>query len=280
MKLKSGAKIFTNLDKTNRIWVNSGLEVTNNLNGVITSRICYIPKSDWRLADESETNILLGTHKDEVKHYNSIGIIKIPDNFIKDIETLKISDVTTWNDLNHINETNAYQKFISGIIDFISEHLSMPGYSNELIVHNPCLIKKDLTTVTYSDKDNHYIGMHLDTWDNNNFYERPTSTNRLCVNLGKESRYFLYINQEIKEVLAMANVTDKDKNRAENDAYFLLSKFYEKNYSYPIVKIKLNPLEAYIAPTENIIHDGTSEANKYFGVTQTFRGFINPFLTD
>jgi hypothetical protein len=45
-----------------------------------------------------------------------------------------------------------------------------------------------------------------------------------------------------------------------------------QNPDYPVVKIKIAPLCAYIAPTENIIHDGYNPHSESLDVTGTFFG--------
>ena len=50
--------------------------------------------------------------------------------------------------------------------------------------------------------------------------------------------------------------------------------FLQKYPEYPVIKLRVAPDEAYIAPTENIIHDGCTFGKKFFDVSLTIRGKI------
>ena len=43
---------------------------------------------------------------------------------------------------------------------------------------------------------------------------------------------------------------------------------------YPVLRIKINPYEAYIAPTEFIIHDGSNINTKYPDINLVVRGYF------
>ncbi|WP_145832119.1 hypothetical protein [Bradyrhizobium huanghuaihaiense] len=50
--------------------------------------------------------------------------------------------------------------------------------------------------------------------------------------------------------------------------------FMERYANVPVIRCRLSPGEAYIAPTENLIHDASSEGEKTADVNFTIRGEI------
>jgi hypothetical protein len=42
--------------------------------------------------------------------------------------------------------------------------------------------------------------------------------------------------------------------------------------SYPVVRVRIHPGEAYVAPTENILHDGSSIDMNAMDITFSIRG--------
>ena len=49
---------------------------------------------------------------------------------------------------------------------------------------------------------------------------------------------------------------------------------------YPVIRLRIAPNEAYIAPTENIIHDGSTLGKMYFDICLTIRGkFKSSFMS-
>ena len=123
-----------------------------------------------------------------------------------------------------------------------------------------------LETVTNNKKTNKYIGLHLDSWDNLSLLERHLSTNRICINLSDESRYFLFLNLSIAQLF---EISGSNENIIPD---LLCLDFMKNNPNYPIVKLELKPFEAYIAPTENIIHDATTENMQSDSFSFTYRG--------
>jgi hypothetical protein len=56
----------------------------------------------------------------------------------------------------------------------------------------------------------------------------------------------------------------------------LIHAFLHKFPEYPVVRLAVLPGEAYIAPTENMIHDGTTEGMRVLDQQVTVRGRLDP----
>ena len=63
----------------------------------------------------------------------------------------------------------------------------------------------------------------------------------------------------------------REKIQAESIRELFLSNYPD----YPVIKIRVSPGEAYIAPTENMIHDGCTINKQFFDVIMTIRGNFN-----
>ena len=61
----------------------------------------------------------------------------------------------------------------------------------------------------------------------------------------------------------------------EANIHLIVDTFFKEFSSYPVIRIKLNPGEAYIAPTDNIIHDGSSLGQLRHDMNLTIRGLIS-----
>ena len=78
-------------------------------------------------------------------------------------------------------------------------------------------------TVTVHPGTARFVGLHVDNWTRLPLNQRHTAPRRICINLGNEARYFLFVNL------------------------------------------------SYIAPTENIIHDGSSVGARGHDVSLSLR---------
>jgi hypothetical protein len=45
---------------------------------------------------------------------------------------------------------------------------------------------------------------------------------------------------------------------------------------YPVIRLRIDPGEAYILPTDNLVHDASTEGNVYPDITLTYLGRFVP----
>jgi hypothetical protein len=112
-----------------------------------------------------------------------------------------------------------------------------------------------LQTVSRDESRNRLVGLHVDYWDKDPLARRVHSRNRLCVNIGYGDRYFIFVNLTLSQL--------RDKLEATTgiqleEPAFIGQTFLRTFPLYPVTRILLKPGEGYIAPTENILHDGSS----------------------
>ena len=129
-------------------------------------------------------------------------------------------------------------------------------------------------TVTIDRRSRTRIGLHVDSWDEVPISDRIHSTNRICFNLGDQPRYFLFVPFALTDVHVFLR-KQKFIKRAHNGRPSQVGRIFLKAFSQiPAARCRIEPGEAYIAPTENLIHDGSSEHQSSFDKILTIRGHI------
>lgn len=122
-------------------------------------------------------------------------------------------------------------------------------------------------TMTKAVDANARIGLHLDHWDRQPLDRLESCTNRISINLGPADRYFVFVNRTARGMLTMLQQDGTDSVR---DVDVIGKAFMAAFPDYPVIRIRLRPGEAYIAPTENILHDGSSTevrtVNRYLSI--------------
>jgi hypothetical protein len=144
------------------------------------------------------------------------------------------------------------------------------------ILHGVATNLPGLATVTMDPASGLFIGLHLDNWDKLPLSKRHMSLNRISVNIGAEPRWLLYLNAS---VAAMANALESRRRLASDfeSAPQNVSPTYLRVFSdHPVVRVLVNPAEAYIAPTDNMIHDGSTLNAAGCGNHFTIRGRFLP----
>jgi hypothetical protein len=68
-----------------------------------------------------------------------------------------------------------------------------------------------------------------------------------------------------------------NKNKNYNRKTDIARDFMRHYNDYPVVRVMIRPGEAYLAPTENIIHDGSSANKNLRDLHITWRGKIDTF---
>jgi len=232
----------------------------------------YLPSLPWRIPTNKENHILLKT-EGAISPDSSIKILKIPNRVIEPLSNLGLSSIKTEQDLINFTHTANYKSAIEKTIDYIKSFLIKP---DKLAIHSVTYNPPKLTTVTFDYEANCYIGLHLDSWDKMPLSKRHLSQNRLCINLGREDRHLLFINlslSQMAEILGFENA--EEINKVEIHPDIVGYKFIEKYPKYPVTKLRIKPYEAYIAPTENIMHDGSTIEINNLDLHLTMRGYFD-----
>ncbi|KOV22884.1 hypothetical protein ADK60_24430 [Streptomyces sp. XY431] len=113
---------------------------------------------------------------------------------------------------------------------------------------------KTLTT-TPNYRDGRRIGLHVDNWDRLPYSSKHTGRRRLCFNLGPGTRYLLLGNLDIRAICAALH-TDAEMRYPHTDD---LRAYISRGLPLRVYRFRLDPGEGYIAPTELLPHDGSTE---------------------
>jgi hypothetical protein len=134
----------------------------------------------------------------------------------------------------------------------------------------------NLPTCTINQNTDRYIGLHVDTFYSREIEMRPNSPARICCNLGSEERFLLFVNLTLSKMVGLLDdVGNQDPGRHDTGRGLAIS-FLTAFPHYPVTRIRLAPGEAYIAPTENMVHDGSTEGKREADITLTILGDFQP----
>lgn len=123
-----------------------------------------------------------------------------------------------------------------------------------------------LRTATLDPNDDKRQGLHVDSWSRNGLLERTTAPNRICLNLGSAPRRLLMLDLGFDQIAGMMSGAPIDNPTDIARAFLAL------HPTYPILAVEVQPGEAYIAATENLVHDGSTIGSSAPDVTLTLLG--------
>jgi hypothetical protein len=143
------------------------------------------------------------------------------------------------------------------------------GASEAIITHGLNHSRSGLETVTVNPETGLYIGLHIDSWDGNSFDERRNARTRISVNVGSVPRYLLVLNMPFDHgadliKVALSLKTPPPPHRVLPALFMLFPEI-------PVLRIQIQPGEAYVADTDNLIHDASTLPNSSAAFHCTFR---------
>ena len=125
-----------------------------------------------------------------------------------------------------------------------------------------------MATVTRDPRSGLLVGLHVDTLEAYNA-DRSSAGNRISINIGKSPRHFLFVPYDFRS-LARAGT--------RSAAASVVRRFFESCAEVPVVGIRIEPGEGYVAPTECIIHDASTIGSRDPDLHITALGRFEPPL--
>nr|WP_052324687.1 hypothetical protein [Hassalia byssoidea] len=295
VEIKKGIQVFcdANTDQhSSRIWLSSGTtQEIESASDIIYRTDAFLPREPWREPSLTEYSLLRANEPilnlSSWDLGSSIGVVRFPNEVLAPLEAIleniRKSSAATLEECQFLDTHPERENAIAKVMKHVERYCLS---SNRLQLLGIQTTLPGLTTVTSgyhnSIPKKRYDGMHLDSWDRDTLRRRHKSRNRICINLGCEERYFLFINLTLMDMFHALGLSDPEDIYKNYRGTSIGDKFMKSYPSYPVVKLKVAPGEAYIAPTENVIHDASTISKKYSDITLTFLGYfgILPYAKD
>ncbi|MDN3580916.1 hypothetical protein [Mucilaginibacter flavus] len=284
MKIKKGIGIHNSLhQKFGAVSINTGSCYADEQQRapVVYGRVNFIPKfqdgailpkSDWRPLSESEQKMLRPPKPSA--HYNTIFLGELTEQQVQHLKELKLTDATTLEDIYALFRRNELvAKQLNDDLNVFLHNISgnKPYKFHCFGATYPNLASVSRLQKEHFPKDVRYLGLHNDCTSAMSIHTAQKFGNRISINLGKQAREFLFVNLSLKQAYNM--IKKKSSScAAQVDLITMPRIFFSLYPEYPVLKIKLNPYQYYIAPTNNCFHDAQTLGNQFLDITMIFFG--------
>ncbi len=255
---------------TPRIMVNSGTEQAT-FDANVPIAYCpraRVPKEDWRTPTVAEDACLMAVSP-PTGPGTWISVIRIPDVVMAPLVALGLTSIERDRDLGNLAATDCYRDACATVLRYLAR-FSIGDAQPILggVRANP----PGLRTATFDAASNCYIGLHVDNWDHLPLDAKAKATNRIGINVGTEDRYFVYINLGLKRMVDHLADVAPDERVIADQGSSIGQTFLRAYPSYPVVKLRVGAGEAYVAPTENLMHDGCTVGKRHLDLHLSVRG--------
>jgi hypothetical protein len=252
--------LSADIDKPDRLRINSG---SKRISDPEYTELSFVPQEDWRPMTATETEVAQDASVSRLDS-ERISIWRVPTEVSTHFELFRRS-IAKYNDLKLLENLWThieYQRGRSKLYRMVRD--AGLGESLKILGH---YCRGPGSVVSSVNREGLFVGLHIDSWANPTISTRTTGfPSRLCVNLGPETRYLNVLNLSVRQMSAMS------LGPVTEDPVEFTVEFLRDNPRYPLIQISIEPGEAYIAPTEIMIHDATTLGKKYVDASTTFLG--------
>lgn len=261
---------FTNLQ--DRLKVNKSVSRVYSLNNKPTVGEIYFPNKIWTEIDDNQFKSLIPTAKSVYLPGRDIQLFSIPQKLKEIIKKYNLDKINDSCDLEKFKLTDECTEILKIIDDFTFKNYLIKTdnfYRVGVFTGLP-----NLESVSFYDNENTYVGMHVDNWDLLSIKNRLNSRNLFCINLGKEPRHFIYCNLSLLNIVKTLYKSNYQEiiDTLEPDEVVLN---FLKNYpNYPLYRFTMYPFDCYIAPIQNIIHEGSTLNSKELDLYYMSLGYL------
>ncbi|MFJ6798030.1 hypothetical protein [Streptomyces sp. NPDC091268] len=139
---------------------------------------------------------------------------------------------------------------------FALDDLARPMGDPDAVYLGQALAKPDMATTTDTHEEGRLLGLHLDNWDKLRYADKHTGRRRLCLNLGPGTRHVILgaiDAQTVCRTMHPADYIHRYPHTSDFRAYVADGR------PVRVFRIRLRPGDGYLAPTEYLLHDGSTE---------------------
>lgn len=236
----------------------------------------YLPKRNWRHLTQKEINTLKPTEKRT--DTNTIYTGKLPGNLVNLLEELGLKESSSRPEVfEKFQAQPALTKKINKQMEvFLNERANGKPHKIHYLgtnLPNMEVVACDTTVMPrgFTEEEKKYLGIHNDGTYYIPFRNIRNSGNRLTINLGKETRYFLFVNLTMSQAYNMIK-KNFDLTGHKVDVVNISKYFFSCFPDYPVLRIEQKPYEYYVAPTDNCFHDGCTLGNRELDIVLAYLG--------
>lgn len=230
-----------------------------------------VPVQDFRpLRLEEQAQVLLTAEQAaSAAPAETLVVLRMPPEVLAPFERLGLRGAESLERCEHLLHSPAQGEALEEAALALWPYIADPTGFRVLGI---CTQAPDmLGTTTHIDERGHatFSGLHIDDWDARSIGDRQGCGRQMSINLGRCDRFLVF---SPLPVAAIAARLGRDPHTEPGRYTELCVDFLRQHPGHPLLKVRVRPGEAYIAPTENVIHDGSTRGSDAPDITLNVRG--------
>jgi hypothetical protein len=225
----------------------------------------YLPVEEW-----SPTSINLSYTDSSADYQQKVTVLDIPKDILELFHQLQLDQYQS-DDKDFLT---LIKKDNEAVFNTLSQKLNAwfktITFRDQKKIIGLFSLEGNKWSTAYDAASDKYIGLHIDNSLGLPYEDHEFKPNRMSLNLGTEPRYFMYSTLHIKDILEKAT----EERVTLKDNFQLMNFYYQHFKEEPIYQIEIQPGEAYIAPSDHVIHDGRNLHMKSKDITFVVAGYF------
>ena len=232
------------------------------------------PRAEWRPAADRELPSLLASEAGatgDAAPAVTIEVAPVPESFLLAFRNSGLAAGWTEQEYAAFVRGPAYQAALETALPVLAPFVES---AEGLQLLGTCVQGGNLwSTTTHADpgQPNLLSGLHVDNWDRLPLGERGRGRRQMCINLGADDRFFVFVRADVDTVVTALG---RSFDRAES--YLGIGReLFARAPGASIARVRVRPGEMYVAPTDNLIHDGSTLGSTSPDITLNLRGHFD-----
>ena len=243
-----------------RIQINSGADACFSPEFI---KGAHVPRTDWRGMDRHELKEV-EIQSLEFFGSNVVTLVRMPEQVLEPFRSISHA-IEKYNTTDVVRNIFGSGNYIRARVQMLAVlRAACPESESRILGH--VYSRQGLKST--SMRDGKYLGLHYDLYGAAVPISGRVKNVRLCVNLSPEPR-FLTVSSRTVGILEDLVPESISPDSAALETLARIS-------NQPCFRIRIEPGEAYAAPTELVLHDGDTLGRKLIDATVTFIGHFTP----
>jgi hypothetical protein len=245
-----------------------------------------VPTPPWYAVNEDQLSRIFSLHQDSDPG-RMVRVTTFPTSLLQEFHSLFGPEVPLQREeVARVAGGHGGQKVYAQVASALAQGMFVRGKCE--LAAEPrggfCVKSANLLTVTINGRSGLRVGLHVDDLSGLDIGQRASAPSRMCANFGWTDRFFLLVNVSVDDLGCLtagrllrrhAGAENKTKNLGRSRPLKdLVDSFLYAHPNRPVVRIRIRPGEAYIAPTENLVHDGSTVGSAIPDVACHVRGMF------
>jgi hypothetical protein len=233
-----------------------------------------LPAPDWRPASPEQIAALCAPHDPEVADGVTVAVVRPAEGVLAPFARFGFASARTPKECLQKVRGGEYHAALEASLPHLADLLAS---ADGVQLLGLCVQRGGLgSTTTHADEAGvTFSGLHVDDWDRLSLGQRHRSRRQMSINLGAEDRYFVFAEPPADVVAQKLGPALEQRTSAGVYSGLGAALFAHRPHTV-LYRVRVRPGEAYMAPTDNLIHDGNTLGTTAPDVTVSLRGY---FLT-